>query len=187
MALYPIQVPAKSLYETSTTKHHDLGTRAIFETVNGPVEAVYVKWGSATSIAKGHFVHQDDVSGTPWVVNTTLYGATNCTPGVAALVGVLCASYPASTASVVYGWAALRGPVTAVNIAATAASSDHNGTLYGIQAGSANAASQADTQVITVASNNFNRTLIIGMGGGATSTIATTGGAGPAFINLFWR
>jgi hypothetical protein len=81
----------------------------------------------------------------------------------------------------------VRGPVTAINVAATAVSTNHNGTLYGIQAGSANAASQADTQLVTVASNNFNRTLIVGMGGGATSTIATTGGAGPAYINLFWR
>jgi hypothetical protein len=187
MSLYPIEVPAGELYSTSTTRRHQLGTRAIFKTTNGPVEAVYVTWGSATSIAQGHFVHHDDVSALPWVVNTTLYGATNATPGGGALVGMLCASYPASTASVVYGWAAVRGPVTAINVAATAVSTNHNGTLYGIQAGSANAASQADTQLVTVASNNFNRTLIVGMGGGATSTIATTGGAGPAYINLFWR
>lgn len=180
MALYPIEVPASSLYTTDTVRRHKVGTRAIFNTVNGPVEAVYVKSANASALAAGLAVHH---SATPWNVNTTLYAATNNTIGTLGLVGILCASLP-GTATEAYAWAAVRGPITALNVGATLASSDHNGTLYRINLGTANLVTVAAT---LATGGEIPRVNIVGLGGGATTTIATNGGAGPAFINLFWR
>jgi hypothetical protein len=180
MGLYPIEVANQELYTSSTTKKHRIGTRAIFDTVNGPVEAVYVRNANAGTLAAGLVVHH---SATPWVCNTTLYAATNDTIGTVGMVGVLCASLPGS-ATEAYAWAAVRGPITAMNVAATVASSDHNGVLYRINLGTANLA----TVVSTLATGGeIPRVNIVGLGGGATTTIATSGGAGPAFVNVFWR
>ena len=181
MGLYPIEVANQDLYTASTTKKHRVGTRAIFDTVNGPVEAVYVKNASASTLIAGLALHH---GATPWVCNTTLFAVTNPTMGLAGLVGILCASLPGS-ATEAYAWAAMRGPITAINVKETVASSNHNGVLYAIQAGSANLQTIISTLVTGEAT--FGRHLVVGMGGGATTTIATTGGAGPAFINLFWR
>ena len=182
--LYPVAVPATALYSTDTTRRHKIGTRGIFQTVNGPVEAVYVKNANTATINAGSPVHH---SGTAWAANTTLYADTGSNALAGSLIGVMCASLPGS-ATEAYAWAAVRGPVTAMRVAATAASSNHNGVLYGINLGTdANMASVAATAVVTVASVVNNRLMVIGIGGGATSTIATSGSAGPAFINLFWR
>lgn len=181
MGLYPIEVPAQELYSSDTTRNHRLGTRAIFSTDNGPVEAVYVKNATTDSLGVGLCVHH---SATPWAVDTSLFGATNNAMGTLGLVGVLCASLPGS-ATESYAWAACRGPITSINVAATSASSNHNGGIYAINAGTANAVAVAAT--LATGNAEITRVHVLGIGGGATTTIATTGGAGPAFINLNWR
>lgn len=178
---YPIEVTAQDLYENSTTQKHEIGTRGIFKTDNGLVEAVYVRNASSATLVRGFAVHH---GATPWNVNTTHYGNTNATMGTLGLVGVLCQSLPGS-ATAAFAWAACRGPITALNVAATVASGNHNGVLYGINAGTGNLVSLVST--LATGNAEITRGMILGLGGGATSTIATSGGAGPAYVNLAWR
>jgi hypothetical protein len=175
MTMYPAPVTAQGLYAASATEQvHPTGTRAQFDETEGIVDAVYVSNSLATSLAAGTPVYT--VNGKYGVGTANIDDAA----GAYRICGVLAASIGVSSAGG-GAWAAYRGPCTAIKIVATEASSDVNGKL--VTAHSAGGSMQ--TAATTAASNVaqvWGR--ILGIVGGATSTIATSGGAGPVYVHL---
>jgi hypothetical protein len=174
MSLYPAAV-RQGLYEASTTKHHKPGTVNQFDTDLGIVEAVYVTNAIAGSIA----------SGTPVHLTSTDYGVATAghvvSTGALPVVGVLCASLAASSDGG-GAWAAYRGRVTAIKMVGTTTSGAINALMGTVHSVGGSVQTVATTLAIGSA-QQWGR--LLGNFGGATSDVATSGGAG-LYLNL-WR
>lgn len=174
MSLYPAPITPQGLYEASTTQQIPTGTRAQFDRDEGVVDAVYVSNSVATSLAAGTPVYT--VNGKYGVGTANIDHAS----GAYKIAGVLCASLAASSDNTGGVWAAYRGPCTAIKIVATQAS-----TINGAIVTAHSAGGSIQTIATTLAAGSAqNWARALGIVGGATSTIATSGGAGPVYVHL---
>ena len=181
MGLYPIEVAAHDLYESSNTKKHDLGAIGVFKTKYGPGEAVYVRNNNAGSIAAGLCVAWG-ATGFGYVDTAPLATAA---PQVQMIVGGLAASLAASSDGG-YGWVIRRGPQSNVFHAATLASSAGARAL----AHSSNAAlsTAVSTYVLTSTANAVQNIIALMRPNAAFSTSGTGAAAGVnVVVDWLWR
>lgn len=173
MSMYPAPSVSQGLYESSATRKMPLGYRHAHFTDQGIVEAVYVSNGNAASVAAGMVQGHGLVYG---AVDTAVLANTGAIdPRVA---GINCASFPIGG----FGWVAYRGPVTVMSLAASATSGAFNNVIY--TAATNGLLGTVATTIGTAGNADFN--LYLGIGHGATTNVASSGGGG-AIINLFWR
>jgi len=176
MSVYPATAYGQGLYESSSTRKAKLGTEIVFDTTQGPVCARYMSNANAATLASGYVVAHASAYGG---VDTAPLAATNAVGNH--IAGVLCATMAISG----YGWVAYKGPVTALALATTK-SSTVNGLIGTVHSAAANL-SYMVSSIASGVEREMNLGRAIGRFGGATTNIATSGGAGPLYLNLHWR
>lgn len=180
MSIYPQAAAGQGLYETSDTPKAKLGTIMSFQTDQGVVYARYMQNranGTATtgSIAAGFGVGYE--GGANYAFNTAVLN--NASAEMQFFAGVNAASHT----NLAYGWVVYAGPVTALQIGASFASSAGLQTLSLNSAG--RYATKASTAVNSLAIDLLAAHAILR----AITVSSTTGGAsGSGFVaEIYWR